>query len=94
MTNSEQMVTSGLFIIQSKVDTSGHHVKMRSINYWHHKPFRVKLPKDFFKRFLILRQHEFKQSVKYNQINILIQICLVFQKSSFYQVNTKGRMSE
>lgn len=74
MTNSEQIITSGLFIIQYKVDTSEHHVKMRSINYWHHKSFRVKLLKES----LILRQHEFKQGVKYNQINILIQMLLLF----------------
>lgn len=31
MKNSELCITSGLFNIQSKVDTSGHHIKMRSI---------------------------------------------------------------
>lgn len=51
MTNSEQMITSGLFIIQSKVDTSGHHVKVRSINYWHNKTFRVKLLKECLRGF-------------------------------------------
>jgi hypothetical protein len=60
------------FIIECKLDTWRHCVKMWNMNYWHNKPLRVKLLKRFIRAFLTLKQEEFKKTAKYNQVNILI----------------------